>query len=101
MNKAQELIAWFEKNGSYNTDMWDIDLDFFDPHGYLDDSFDLAGQDRWSTYKSAVWKFDDGSFAEITWEEGSTEYQDPDSNISIEEVEPYEETVIKYRAVKS
>lgn len=100
MNKAQQLIDWFENNGSYTTQLGDIDVDFFSEDDYILDSYEIADQARWSTYKSAVWKFDDESYAEITWEEGSTEYQDPDPNVAIEEVEPYEETVIKYKAVK-
>lgn len=100
VNKAQELISWFENNGDSTTDMWDIDVDWFNPHEYMDDTYDLVGESRWSIYKTAVWQFDDGSFAEINWEEGATEQQETDANISIIEVEPYEETVIKYRRVK-
>jgi hypothetical protein len=100
MNKAQQLINWFEKHGTPSTYLGDIDVDFFDDDDYIADSYDIVDQTRWSTYKSAVWKFDDGSYVEITWEEGSTEYQDAEPSIAIDEVEPYEETVIKYRAVK-
>lgn len=100
MNRAQELIAWFEKNGDSTMDRWDIDVDWFKPQGYVSDTYDIVGETRWSVYKTAVWGFDDGSFAEVNWEEGATEYQETDANLSIIEVEPYEETVIKYREVK-
>lgn len=98
MNKAQELIEWFEKNGTRETSLWDIDLDFFIADGYIEK--EIADQSRWSVYLVGVWKFDDGSYVEITWEKGSTEYQDVEPDIFIEEVEPYEQTVIKYRSVK-
>jgi hypothetical protein len=100
MNKAQELIKWFKENGNQDTGMWDIGVQWFDPHGYIDDTFDLYSQNRWSTYKRAVWKFEDESYVEIIWEDGSTEYQDPPANIKMVEVEPFEKTIIDYRAVR-
>lgn len=100
MNRAQELIAWFKENGDDETDRWDIDIEWFNADDYLPDTFEYTSQNRWTTWKTAVWKFEDGSYAEIHWEEGSTEYQDTYPHISIVEVEPYETTVVKYRAVR-
>jgi hypothetical protein len=98
--KAQELIKWFKENGKQETGMWDIEVDWFDPHDYIDDTFELTSQNRWTTWQTAVWKFEDGSYVQIHWEKGSTEYQDCYPNISIVEVEPYEKTIIDYRAIK-
>lgn len=98
MNKAQQLVEWFKANGNRETGLWDIDVDFFIADDFVEK--EIADQTRWSVYKVGVWKFDDDSYVEITWEEGSTEYQDVNADIYMEEVEPYEQTVIKYRAVK-
>jgi len=102
MNKAQELIKWFNKNGTSDTARWEIDdsLEWFECDGYIADTYDIYDQRRWSIHQSAVWKFDDGSYAEISWAEGATENQEVEPNIIIMEVEPYEQTVIKYRGVK-
>ena len=102
MNKAQELIKWFEENGDDETDRWDIEseLDWFSSDGYISNTYELGDQGRWWTSFSAVWSFNDGSFVEISWLSPSTEMQEQPPNINIEEVEPYEETVIKYRTVK-
>lgn len=100
MNKAQELIKWFKENGNDETDLWDIDIEWFHPDDYLSDTFEYTSQNRWTTWKTAVWKFEDESYVEIHWEEGSTEYQDTYPHMSIVEVEPYEKTVIKYRKVR-
>jgi len=98
VNKAQELIKWFEDNGNKSTRISDIDVDFFVPSEFVEK--EIADKSRWSVYMVGVWKFDDDSFVEITWEEGSTEYQDVEPDIYIEEVEPYEQTIVKYRTVK-
>lgn len=98
MNKGQELITWFKENGNKEMGLWDIDLDFFIADGFIEK--EIADKSRWSLYMVGVWKFDDGSFVEITWEQGSTEYQDVEPDIFIEEVEPYEQTIIKYRGIK-
>lgn len=102
MNKAQELIKWFKENGDAYTERYDIDLDWFDYDGYISDTFEIYDQGRWWVSEGAVWKFDDGSFAELTWRSPATEMQEGQPPmINIVEVEPYETTVIKYRAVKS
>lgn len=97
MNKAQELIAWFDENSNQETDIWDLDsLDFT-----IDEviSRNITGQSRWETFRESVWKFEDGSFARLSWAEGSTEYQENYPNMTIEEVEPYESVEIKYRKI--
>ncbi len=99
MNKAQELIKWFKENGEEETDLWDIELDWFDPDGYLSDTFEYTSQNRWTTWVTAVWKFEDHSYVQIHWETPSTEYQDCYPNLSIVEVEPFEKTIIDYKAV--
>lgn len=102
MNKAQELIAWFDENGNDETDRYDIEaeLSWFDADGYLPDTHEMEDQGRWWTSWSAVWEFDDGSYAELSWLSPSTEMQEQPPNISIREVEPYAKTVIMYRKVK-
>lgn len=99
MNRAQELIKWFDENGEDETDRYDIEseLDWFESDGYLADTYDMEDQGRWWTSWSAVWKFEDGSYAELSWLSPSTEMQEQPPNISIIEVEPYEKTIIKYR----
>jgi hypothetical protein len=101
VNKAQELIDWFEKNGNDETELYEIEseLNWFDSDGYLSDTHEMEDQGRWWTSWSAVWAFEDGSFAYIGWLSPSTEMQEQPPNINITEVEPYEETVIKYRSV--
>lgn len=101
MNKAQELIKWFKENGDKKTGRWDIDVDWFHPDDYLSDTFEYTSQNRWTTWKTAVWKFDDGSYVQLHWEEGSTEYQETYPNLIITEVEPYEKTIIDFRAVNN
>lgn len=102
MTKAKELIKWFKKNGKPDTERWEIEeaLDWFGSDAYMSDTYEIYDQGRWSTHQSAVWKFDDESYAEISWATGSTECQEIDPNIKIVEVEPYETTLIKYRKVK-
>lgn len=102
MSKAQELIAWFQENGNDETDRWDIEsaLEWFESDGYLGDTYEMEDQGRWWTSWSAVWQFDDGSFAELSWLSPSTEMQEQPPNISIREVEPYSQIVVKYRKKK-
>lgn len=102
MNKAQELIKWFDENGSDETDRWDIEaeLDWFESDGYIGETYEMEDQGRWWTSFSAVWSFDDESFAELTWLSPSTEMQEQPPCISIVEVEPYEKTIIKYKRVR-
>lgn len=100
MNKAQEFVAWFDANGDEETDIWDLENDQLHETKSVIDR-EITDQGRWETFRRSVYKFDDESYVEVTWAEGSTEYQDTYPNITVEEVEPFEETVISYRAVKS
>lgn len=60
-------------------------------------------QSRWKTsWEKVVRDQETGKYYLLMWESGSTEYQDmnfEDEHHEVIEVEPYEETVIKYRAV--
>lgn len=98
MNKAQELIKWFQVNGDETYSIWDFEQIKGD--GYIPGTYEIEGQGRWETSFSAVWKFEDDSYVRLYWDEGSTEYQDSTSpNISMIEVKPYETMVVKYRKV--
>lgn len=98
MNKAQELIAWFKENGTEETSTWDLE-EIAKEFTQVD--YDIIDQGRWETFYESIWKLKDDSYVQIEWQEGSTEYQDSTPpTISLTEVEPYEEIVIKYRAVK-
>jgi hypothetical protein len=59
-------------------------------------------QSRWSVYKSVVVKqISTDKLFNVWWGEGATEYQEgQDEPCGMNEVEPYEVTVIKYRNVK-
>lgn len=59
----------------------------------------IVEQSRWSVYKTAVAKHKaTGKFYQLDWGEGATEYQDgQDEPAYIQEAEPYEVTVTKYR----
>lgn len=94
MNKAQELIKWFSINGDEDTSSWDIEL-LKNAEAVV--SREIVGQGRWETYLESVYKFTDNSHVRMSWNEGSTEYQDCPPGIEFIEVEPYEETIIKYR----
>lgn len=98
MNKAQEVVQWFADNGDSSTSLWDFD-DLLDSATSVV-SRDIVNQGRWTTSYESVYRFSDNSYVEFAWDEGSTEYQDDaDANLEVYEVEPYEETVIKYRSV--
>ena len=59
--------------------------------------------DRWHQYLEKVVKDKQGTFWELSWKEGATENQDvyfEDGQHLAIEVEPYEMTVTKYRAIK-
>ena len=57
----------------------------------------IMDQDRWHTYYSKVVKQDStGKFFELTYGEGSTEYQEWEGDITFTEVAPQEVTVTKY-----
>jgi len=62
----------------------------------------IFDQSRWSTFYSRVYKNKiDGTFWEIIWSRGSTEQQDNGpEDIGVNQVEPYEKTIIEYRRVK-
>ena len=63
----------------------------------------IEDQDRWSIYKSLIFKQKStGKFFQAYWGEGATEYQDgQEEYCSLTEVEPYEVTVTKYKAVEN
>jgi len=56
---------------------------------------------RWSTFYSQVYKHKhNGTFWEITWSRGSTEQLDNGpEDIGVDQVEPYEKTIIEYKRV--
>lgn len=55
-------------------------------------------QDRWHTYYEAVFKATDGRFWNVSWAQGSTEYQECDPNWMFQEVEPVEVVTTIYKA---
>lgn len=59
---------------------------------------EITGQSRWSTYYARVYNDPiDNTYWRITWERGSTEYQESDDlNVSFEQVKPVEKVVIDY-----
>ena len=61
----------------------------------------IFDQSRWSTFYSRVYKNKiDGTFWEIIWSRGSTEQQDNGpEDIGVDQVEPYEKTIIEYKRV--
>ena len=78
-----------------NIDDW---WDFLDQETVQSTS--ITDQDRWHTYYEKVVKTKDGKFYSLWWREGSTECQDcPFDEMYCEaiEVEPYQETVTKYK----
>lgn len=98
VNKAQEVVKWFKDNGDTYTSLWDFDDLLKDAKSVI--SRDIVGQGRWTTSYESVYKFSDNSYVEFSWDEGSTESQEgSDPNLEVYEVEPYEETLIKYRSV--
>lgn len=53
---------------------------------------------RWSQFfEQVVYDKASDKYYLLSWESGATEYQDVDFEMLVEEVEPYETTVIKYR----
>lgn len=61
---------------------------------------EMVDQRRWVTIFEQVFKSPEGKYFEISWERGSTEYQESDAPPYMVEVEPYEVTVTKYRVKK-
>ncbi|KAB2661444.1 hypothetical protein F9K91_24920 [Brucella tritici] len=59
---------------------------------------EITGDSRWSKFYRQVWKDTrDGTFWEITWSRGATEYQDQGmEDVEVREVKPVEKTVIVY-----
>tara|TARA_R110002167_G_scaffold151503_2_gene345455 strand:- start:140 stop:550 length:411 start_codon:yes stop_codon:yes gene_type:complete len=63
----------------------------------------VVDTDRWHQYYEQVVKDKEGKFWELSWKQGATENQDLDfeeCNHCAIEVEPYEVTVTKYKAIK-
>lgn len=66
---------------------------------------EINGTSRWSVHYTMVFKeLSTGKLYRTHYSEGATEYQDEDpfeyeDELEVDEVEPYEETVIKYRTV--
>jgi hypothetical protein len=60
----------------------------------------IVDQRRWVTVFEQVFKGPDGRFFKLVWEQGSTEYQESDTEPYMIEVEPYEVTVTKYKVKK-
>lgn len=58
----------------------------------------IIDRSRWSTFYEQVFKkISDGTYWELSWSRGSTEYQDDGpEDVSICEVVPQEVTVISY-----
>lgn len=61
-------------------------------------SENIVGNSRWHTmYEQVFQKIEDGTYWELSWRRGSTEYQDDGpEDVSLVEVIPKEVTVIKY-----
>ena len=77
--------------------------ELFEEIVYGDDYEEVTGEQivdtsRWHTlYEQVYKKISDGTFWELSWRRGSTEYQDEGpEDVSIREVVPQEVTVIKY-----
>ena len=74
--------------------VWDDHEDFVHIEGEMYDQY------RWHTYYSKVVKQNStGKFFELTYGEGSTEYQEWEGDITFTEVMPQEVTVTKYLPV--
>lgn len=101
MNKAQQFV---EKINNLSSD--EKEAHGFDPDWWIEENLgdaktvesEITGTGRWDTFYESVTKFDDGSYAGLSWVHGSTEYQDnTEPNYEAWEVEPYETTVTKYK----
>jgi hypothetical protein len=61
---------------------------------------EFEGNGRWSIHYSQILKYKDGTFWRANWSRGATEYQDDGvEDLRLIQVEPYEVTVTKYKAV--
>ena len=77
------------------------DLIYSTPEGYeLAQSATLIDKSRWSVvYRKVLQQKDTNKFYAVFWTEGSTEYQDHDIEVWIEEVVPFE--TIDYKKKQS
>jgi hypothetical protein len=100
MTKAEQIVLAI-RVASEDTHPYDVIDELLNSLEYDVVEHETLDHTRWSVVESSVVKFSDGSFVWLTWEEPATEYQEGQPyNGSAELVEPYEETVIKYRKIK-
>ena len=57
---------------------------------------EIIDQDRWRTYYSKVVKSPEGTPYLITWQRGSTEYQEYDPEYTMVKVKPIQKTITTY-----
>lgn len=76
------------------------DLDTWEEHMYDMETVveeKPISQDRWHTKFEKIVKNKEGKYLRLQWNAGSTEYQESDHIIYVEEVEPYTTLVTKYK----
>lgn len=62
---------------------------------------EVLDQNRWSVVKEVVFKIADKYYISVVWNDPATEMQDgQNTDCEIYEVEPFEETVVKYRVIE-
>lgn len=87
-----------------NVDSYEEWEEYFEGEDYAEvEPETITYQGRWSTCKEKIIKdTKDNKFYRLSWEDGSTEYQEmpwEDTYHTIERVEPYITTVTKYRKI--
>lgn len=61
----------------------------------------MSEKHRWITRNTQVVREKStGHYWMASWNEGNTEYQDPDPDLTLVKVEPYEVTITQYRIAK-
>jgi hypothetical protein len=89
-------MVYFDLSGESYPEEYVFSSDDFTP---VTDE-EITDQTRWSTHFNQILKYKDGTLWRASWSRGSTEYQDEGiEDLVLVQVEPYQETVTKYKAI--
>lgn len=95
--KANEVLSFDGMDSSHPEEFM---YEYFPAGGEVLVAVEDYGNTRWESHEGYVFKLSDGSYIMFGYACGLTEMQDHRGIESVDIVEPYEVTTVKYRSVK-
>ena len=97
---TQALVALEHLRNQVDFNSWEDNLDVLDEDfGQVCSWNEEIDESRWSMHTRTIFQFSDSSLMAIEWERGLTEMQESFGPTDAYLVEPYEETVTRYRRI--